>query len=58
MRIAEFLSELRKSFPQLNTLMEVYSPSTAIRKRIVSVYKEVIIFARGATEYFARPLSQ
>ncbi|KAI9761888.1 MAG: hypothetical protein M1840_001541 [Geoglossum simile] len=51
-KIADFLMELRRSFPQLGTLMEVYSPSIAIKERIVSVYREVIVFARGATEYF------
>jgi len=55
-RIADFLSELRMSFPELGTLMEVYSPSSTIKERIVSVYTEVIIFARMATEYFGRPL--
>jgi hypothetical protein len=53
MKIADFLSELRKSFPQLDTLRKVYSPSTVLRERIVSVYNEVIIFARKATDYFA-----
>ncbi|KAI9858315.1 MAG: hypothetical protein M1813_007590 [Trichoglossum hirsutum] len=52
MKIADFLSELRKSFPQLDTLRKVYSPSTVLRERIVSVYNEVIIFARKATDYF------
>jgi hypothetical protein len=52
-KIADFLSEIQKSFPQLDTLVDVY-PSTKLETCVVSVYKEVIVFARTASEYFAR----
>ena len=53
LKISSFLSEVQKLFPQLDTLMEVY-PSTTLEKCVASVYKEVIVFARVASEYFTR----
>jgi hypothetical protein len=52
-KIAELLEEMQNSFPRLGTLMEVY-PTPALETCVASVYKEIIMFAREASDYFAR----
>lgn len=52
-KIADFLEELQRSFPRAKALEDVY-PSARLQDCVASVYKEVIVFARNAAEYFSR----
>ena len=51
--LADLLGELSRSFPQLDSLTDIY-PSVTLEKAVASVYREVIFFARQAAEYFTR----
>ncbi|KAH0543405.1 hypothetical protein FGG08_002263 [Glutinoglossum americanum] len=53
MKIAGLLEDLHNSFPRLETLVGVY-PTARLKECVVLAYKEIILFARGASEYFAR----
>ena len=51
--IAGLLSEMRKSFPQLDDWTLIY-PTASMKRAVAEVYKEVITFARDASVYFTR----
>ena len=52
-KISELLSELQKSFPQLDDWTKIY-PTSTVERLVAEVYKQVIVFAREASKYFTR----
>ena len=52
-KFSDTIQDLNKSFPQLDQLSSVY-PSTSMEICLALVYKDVILFARQATDYFTR----
>ena len=52
-KLVDILTGLTLSFPQLDTLVDVY-PSVSLEKAVASVYREVIFFVRDAAQYYTR----
>lgn len=50
-KIADLLSELRKSFPQLDDWVNIY-PTLPMKLLVAEVYQQVITFARHTSKYF------
>ncbi len=50
-KFSSTLKELQNSFPRVNLAEEIY-PEVSVKAKASEVYRQVIVFARKATEYF------
>ena len=50
-KFAGTLRDLQNSFPRVNLAEDIY-PESTVQTKVTKVYRQVIVFAQRATEYF------